>query len=173
MGAKAGLKIATPVFDGASYEDVVDLLKEAGLPPSGKIQLRDGRTGEPFDHEVTVGPYICLNYVTWSMIKSCAFYWSYSLVTQQPSGWKISVWWAEVRRVGSVGTGSIWSSLHHAADSYCESDDLMGRSKIYEAIVKGENTPEAGIPESFKVLVREIKALALDIDILTGEETAA
>lgn len=171
---KLGLRIATPVFDGASYEDVVDLLKEAGLPSSGKIQLRDGRSGEPFDHEVTVGPIYMLKlcHLVDDKIHARSI-GPYSLVTQQPLGGKSQF---GGQRFGEM---EVWALEAYGAAYTLQqiltvkSDDLAGRSKIYEAIVKGENTPEAGIPESFKVLVREIKALALDIDILTGEETAA
>lgn len=171
---KMGLRIATPVFDGASYDDVIDLLKEAGLPSSGKIQLRDGRTGEPFDHEVTVGPMYMLKlcHLVDDKIHARSI-GPYSLVTQQPLGGKSQF---GGQRFGEM---EVWALEAYGAAYTLQqiltvkSDDLAGRSKIYEAIVKGENTPEAGIPESFKVLVREIKALALDIDILTGEETAA
>ena len=171
---KLGIRIATPVFDGASYDDVVDLLKEAGLPTSGKIQLRDGRTGEPFDHQVTVGPIYMLKlcHLVDDKIHARSI-GPYSLVTQQPLGGKSQF---GGQRFGEM---EVWALEAYGAAYTLQqiltvkSDDLAGRSKIYEAIVKGENTPEAGIPESFKVLVREIKALALDIDILTGEETAA
>ncbi len=166
-----GIKIATPVFDGATYNDVLKLLEEAKLPQSGKIRLRDGRTGEAFDHDVTVGPIY--------MMKLCHLVddkiharsiGPYSLVTQQPLGGKSQF---GGQRFGEM---EVWALEAYGAAYTLQqiltvkSDDLTGRSKIYEAIVKGENTPSAGIPESFKVLVREIKALALDIDIITEEE---
>ncbi|MDR3012412.1 MAG: hypothetical protein LBU70_04300, partial [Chitinispirillales bacterium] len=162
----------TPVFDGASYEDVTGLLKEAELPKSGKVQLRDGRTGEPFDHEITVGPLY--------MMKLCHLVddkiharsiGPYSLVTQQPLGGKSQF---GGQRFGEM---EVWALEAYGAAYTLQqiltvkSDDLAGRSKVYEAIVKGENAPPAGIPESFKVLVREIKALALDFD-MTFEEDA-
>ncbi|KMQ51379.1 DNA-directed RNA polymerase beta subunit [Chitinispirillum alkaliphilum] len=167
---KLGLKIATPVFDGANYEQVTQLLDEAGLPNNGKVQLRDGRTGEPFEREVTVGPMY--------MLKLCHLIddkiharsiGPYSLVTQQPLGGKSQF---GGQRFGEM---EVWALEAYGAAYTLQqvltvkSDDLTGRSKTYEAIVKGENAPQAGIPESFKVLIREIQALALDIDILTEE----
>jgi len=170
---KLGLRIATPVFDGASYEDVVALLDEAQLPQSGKIQLRDGRTGEAFDHEVTVGPMYMLKlcHLVDDKIHARSI-GPYSLVTQQPLGGKSQF---GGQRFGEM---EVWALEAYGAAYTLQqvltvkSDDLTGRSKIYEAIVKGENTPDAGIPESFKVLVREIKALALDIDVLTEDNAA-
>ncbi|MDR0308081.1 MAG: DNA-directed RNA polymerase subunit beta [Chitinispirillales bacterium] len=165
--AKLGLKIATPVFDGASYEDVIAMLKKAKLPQSGKVQLRDGRTGEPFDHEVTVGPIYMLKlcHLVDDKIHARSI-GPYSLVTQQPLGGKSQF---GGQRFGEM---EVWALEAYGAAYTLQqiltvkSDDLTGRSKIYEAIVKGENAPAAGIPESFKVLVREIKALALDLDII-------
>ncbi|NLD95085.1 MAG: DNA-directed RNA polymerase subunit beta [Fibrobacter sp.] len=170
---KLGIRIATPVFDGASYEDVLNLLDEAGMPKSGKIRLRDGRSGEPFDHDVTVGPMYMLKlcHLVDDKIHARSI-GPYSLVTQQPLGGKSQF---GGQRFGEM---EVWALEAYGAAYTLQqimtvkSDDLTGRSKIYEAIVKGENTPDAGIPESFKVLVREIKALALDIDVLTEEETA-
>ncbi|MFP4163514.1 MAG: DNA-directed RNA polymerase subunit beta [Chitinispirillaceae bacterium] len=171
---KLGMKISTPVFDGASYEDVVKLLGEAGLPENGKIQLRDGRTGEPFDHEVTVGPIYMLKlcHLVDDKIHARSI-GPYSLVTQQPLGGKSQF---GGQRFGEM---EVWALEAYGAAYTLQqiltvkSDDLTGRSKIYESIVKGENAPAAGIPESFKVLVREIKALALDIDVLLDEETGS
>jgi DNA-directed RNA polymerase subunit beta len=162
---KLGLHISTPVFDGASYEDVLKLLDEAELPRSGKIKLRDGRSGEMFDHEVTVGPIYMLKlcHLVDDKIHARSI-GPYSLVTQQPLGGKSQF---GGQRFGEMEVWALQQILT------VKSDDLTGRSKIYEAIVKGENTPDAGIPESFKVLVREIKALALDISVLTGEEATA
>jgi DNA-directed RNA polymerase subunit beta len=171
---KLGLRIATPVFDGASYDDVLKLLAEAKLPASGKITLRDGRTGQPFDHEVTVGPIY--------MMKLCHLVddkiharsiGPYSLVTQQPLGGKSQF---GGQRFGEM---EVWALEAYGAAYTLQqiltvkSDDIAGRSKIYEAIVKGENTPQPNIPESFKVLVREIKSLGLDMDVLSEEEQAA
>jgi len=168
--AKLGFNVATPVFDGATYEDVLALLKEAKLPQSGKIQLRDGRTGEPFDHEVTVGPIY--------MMKLCHLVddkiharsiGPYSLVTQQPLGGKSQF---GGQRFGEM---EVWALEAYGAAYTLQqiltvkSDDLAGRSKIYESIVKGENAPPAGVPESFKVLVREVKALAFDFHTIDDE----
>ena len=167
-----GLKIATPVFDGASYEDVVAMLKKAKLPESGKVQLRDGRTGEPFDHEVTVGPIYMLKlcHLVDDKIHARSI-GPYSLVTQQPLGGKSQF---GGQRFGEM---EVWALEAYGAAYTLQqiltvkSDDLTGRSKIYEAIVKGENAPAAGIPESFKVLVREIKALALDLDLVLEDDS--
>ena len=168
---KLGMRIATPVFDGATYADVVKLLQQAKLPKIGKIELRDGRTGEPFDSEVTVGPIY--------MMKLCHLVddkiharsiGPYSLVTQQPLGGKSQF---GGQRFGEM---EVWALEAYGAAYTLQqmltvkSDDITGRSKIYEAIVKGENTPQSNIPESFKVLVREIKALGLDIDVFSEEE---
>ncbi|MBN1980121.1 MAG: DNA-directed RNA polymerase subunit beta [Chitinivibrionales bacterium] len=165
------LFVSTPVFDGATDRDVVLMLKEAGLPPSGKSVLRDGRTGEPFDHEVTVGPAY--------MMKLCHLVddkiharsiGPYSLVTQQPLGGKSQF---GGQRFGEM---EVWALEAYGAAYTLQqiltvkSDDITGRSRIYEAIVKGENSPRPGIPESFNVLVREIKALALDIQLHGDEE---
>jgi DNA-directed RNA polymerase subunit beta len=170
-GAKLGFNIATPVFAGASYEDVVALLEKAKLPKSGKIQLRDGRTGDVFDHEVTVGPIY--------MMKLCHLVddkiharsiGPYSLVTQQPLGGKSQF---GGQRFGEM---EVWALEAYGAAYTLQqiltvkSDDLSGRSKIYESIVKGENAPPAGVPESFNVLVSEIKALAFDFDMVHGDD---
>lgn len=171
---RLGLRIATPVFDGATYGDVLKLLTQAKLPRSGKISLRDGRSGEMFDHEVTVGPIY--------MMKLCHLVddkiharsiGPYSLVTQQPLGGKSQF---GGQRFGEM---EVWALEAYGAAYTLQqvltvkSDDITGRSKIYESIVKGENAPQPNIPESFKVLVREIKALALDIEILSEEESKA
>jgi DNA-directed RNA polymerase subunit beta len=170
--AKLDMSIATPVFDGAKYEDVTKLLEKAHLPVAGKIELRDGRTGEPFDREITVGPMY--------MMKLCHLVddkiharsiGPYSLVTQQPLGGKSQF---GGQRFGEM---EVWALEAYGAAHTLQqvltvkSDDLSGRSKTYEAIVKGENSPKASMPESFKVLIREIKALALDIEIKMGEES--
>jgi DNA-directed RNA polymerase subunit beta len=169
--ARLGELIATPVFDGATADDVDELLAKAKLPKTGKIQLRDGRTGEPFDREITVGPIY--------MMKLCHLVddkiharsiGPYSLVTQQPLGGKSQF---GGQRFGEM---EVWALEAYGAAYTLQqiltvkSDDLTGRSKIYESIVKGENSPKSGVPESFKVLIREIKALALDIDIKMGDE---
>jgi DNA-directed RNA polymerase subunit beta len=169
---KLGIRVSTPVFDGAKLEDVMKLLEKAELPQTGKIQLRDGRTGEPFDREITVGPiYIMkLCHLVDDKIHARSI-GPYSLVTQQPLGGKSQF---GGQRFGEM---EVWALEAYGAAHTLQqvltvkSDDLSGRSKIYEAIVKGENTPKASMPESFKVLLNEIKALALDIEVKTGDET--
>ncbi|MBD3392171.1 MAG: DNA-directed RNA polymerase subunit beta [Chitinivibrionales bacterium] len=169
--AELGLHISTPVFDGASLDDVIKLLDEAGLPRTGKIRLRDGRTGQPFDREVTVGPMYMLKlcHLVDDKIHARSI-GPYSLVTQQPLGGKSQF---GGQRFGEM---EVWALEAYGAAYTLQqvltvkSDDLTGRSKVYEAIVKGENTPRSGVPESFNVLLREIKALALDIEPHFGEE---
>jgi DNA-directed RNA polymerase subunit beta len=168
---KLGLHIATPVFDGATSDDIDELLAKAKLPKTGKIQLRDGRSGEPFDRDITVGPIY--------MMKLCHLVddkiharsiGPYSLVTQQPLGGKSQF---GGQRFGEM---EVWALEAYGAAFTLQqiltvkSDDLTGRSKVYESIVKGENSPQSGVPESFKVLIREIKALALDIEVKIGDE---
>jgi DNA-directed RNA polymerase subunit beta len=168
---KLGLSIATPVFDGATSTDVDELLAKAKLPKTGKIQLRDGRTGEPFDREITVGPIYMLKlcHLVDDKIHARSI-GPYSLVTQQPLGGKSQF---GGQRFGEM---EVWALEAYGAAFTLQqiltvkSDDLTGRSKIYESIVKGENSPQSGTPESFKVLIREIKALALDIDVKMGDE---
>jgi DNA-directed RNA polymerase subunit beta len=168
---KIGVHVATPVFDGATYQDVMDALKEADLPQSGKIELRDGRTGDPFDHKITVGPIYMLKlcHLVDDKIHARSI-GPYSLVTQQPLGGKSQF---GGQRFGEM---EVWALEAYGAAYTLQqvltvkSDDLTGRSKIYEAIVKGENAPRPGTPESFNVLIREIKALALDIEVHIGDE---
>lgn len=166
--AKAlGISIATPVFDGASEIDVFDALKEAGLPEDGKVTLLDGRSGEPFDNPVTVGHvYIVkLAHMVDDKIHARST-GPYSLVTQQPLGGKAQF---GGQRFGEM---EVWAlEAYGAAYTLQEiltvkSDDVVGRVKTYEAIVKGENIPEPGVPESFKVLVKELQSLGLDVKIL-------
>ena len=174
MAAKRlGWKIATPVFDGASEKDIAECLKMAGLDEDGKIQLRDGRTGLPFDNRVTVGYmyYLKLHHLVDDKIHARST-GPYSLVTQQPLGGKAQF---GGQRFGEM---EVWAlEAYGAAYTLQEiltikSDDTIGRVKTYEAIVKGENVPEPGIPESFKVMVKELQSLALDVSIFTenGEE---
>ena len=169
--AKAlGWKIATPVFDGANEQDVIDTLKKAGLPEDGKTVLYDGRTGEPFDSRVTVGYmyYLKLAHLVDDKIHARST-GPYSLVTQQPLGGKAQF---GGQRFGEM---EVWAlEAYGAAYSLQEiltvkSDDVVGRVKTYEAIVKGENVPEPGIPESFKVLMKELQSLALDVKVFTEE----
>ena len=171
--AKAlGWKIATPVFDGASEEDIIETLKMAGKSPDGKTVLYDGRTGEPFDNPVTVGYmyYLKLHHLVDDKIHARST-GPYSLVTQQPLGGKAQF---GGQRFGEM---EVWAlEAYGAAYTLQEiltikSDDTIGRVKTYEAIVKGENVPEPGIPESFKVLVKELQSLALDVRIFSDDNT--
>ncbi len=167
-----GLHIATPVFDGATEPEIVELLNKAGLPVHGKTPLFDGRTGEPFDNEVTVGyNYILkLAHLVDDKIHARST-GPYSLVTQQPLGGKAQF---GGQRFGEM---EVWAlEAYGAAYTLQElltvkSDDVVGRVKTYEAIVKGENVPEPGVPESFKVLIKELQALGLDVKVLTEANT--
>ncbi len=172
--AKAlGWKIATPVFDGANEEDIAALLEKAGYDADGKTVLYDGRTGEPFDNRVTVGYmyYLKLHHLVDDKIHARST-GPYSLVTQQPLGGKAQF---GGQRFGEM---EVWAlEAYGAAYTLQEiltvkSDDVVGRVKTYEAIVKGENVPEPGVPESFKVLIKELQSLALDIKVLdkNGDE---
>ena len=165
--AKAlGFKIATPVFDGARENDIWEALKEAGLNEDGKSILYDGRTGEPFDRPVTVGYMymLKLHHLVDDKIHARST-GPYSLVTQQPLGGKAQF---GGQRFGEM---EVWAlEAYGAAYTLQEiltvkSDDVVGRVKTYEAIVKGENVPEAGIPESFRVLVKELQSLGLDVKV--------
>ena len=170
---RPGVPIATPVFDGAHEADIVRMLEEAGCASSGQVTLVDGRTGEPFDRQVTVG-YIYmlkLGHLVDDKIHARSV-GPYSLVTQQPLGGKAQF---GGQRFGEMECWAL--QAYGAAYTLQEmltvkSDDVSGRTKIYEAIVRGEDTFEAGIPESFNVLVKELQALALDVELqqeLTGE----
>ena len=170
--AKAlGFKIATPVFDGARDEDLEEMLTKANLPLSGKTVLYDGRTGEPFDNEVTVGIMymLKLHHLVDDKIHARST-GPYSLVTQQPLGGKAQF---GGQRFGEM---EVWAlEAYGAAYTLQEiltmkSDDVVGRVKTYESIVKGENIPEPGIPESFKVLVKELQSLGLDIKLYSQSE---
>lgn len=166
-----GWEIATPVFDGAHEEDILKFFKENQLPENGKFNLRDGRTGESFDNPVTVGYMymLKLHHLVDDKIHARST-GPYSLVTQQPLGGKAQF---GGQRFGEM---EVWAlEAYGAAYTLQEiltvkSDDVVGRVKTYEAIVKGENIPEPGIPESFKVLIKELQSLALDIKIIRDEE---
>ncbi len=168
---KLGWNVATPVFDGATEDDIWDALEMAGYSRSGKIELRDGRSGEYFDGPVTVGYMymLKLHHLVDDKIHARST-GPYSLVTQQPLGGKAQF---GGQRFGEM---EVWAlEAYGAAHTLQEiltvkSDDVNGRVKTYEAIVKGENIPEPGIPESFKVLVKELQSLALDIKIITSEQ---
>jgi DNA-directed RNA polymerase subunit beta len=166
---KLGYKVETPVFDGASWEDIEDALVEADLPKSGKARLHDGRTGDVMDNEVTVGEIymLKLSHLVDDKIHARSI-GPYSLVTQQPLGGKAQF---GGQRFGEM---EVWAlEAYGAANALQEmltvkSDDVVGRSKVYEAIVKGENPPEPGIPESFNVLMKELQALCLDVQLETA-----
>ena len=166
----AGLHIATPVFDGASDEEVFGTIKAAGLPVDGKTVLYDGRTGEPFENRVTVGCtyFLKLHHLVDDKIHARST-GPYSLVTQQPLGGKAQF---GGQRFGEM---EVWALEAYGA-SYTlqeiltvKSDDVVGRVKTYEAIIKGENIPEPGIPESFKVLLKELQSLGLDVRVLAED----
>ncbi len=166
----AGLHIATPVFDGASDADVFGTIKAAGLPENGKTILYDGRTGEPFENNVTVGCVymLKLHHLVDDKIHARST-GPYSLVTQQPLGGKAQF---GGQRFGEM---EVWAlEAYGAAYTLQEiltvkSDDVVGRVKAYEAIVKGENIPEPGVPESFKVLIKELQSIGLDIKVLSED----
>ena len=169
--AKAlGWKISTPVFDGATEQDVRDLLKEAGMSEDGKTTLYDGRTGDPFDKPITVGVMymLKLHHLVDDKIHARST-GPYSLVTQQPLGGKAQF---GGQRFGEM---EVWAlEAYGAAYTLQEmltvkSDDVVGRVKTYEAIVKGENIPEPGVPESFKVLVKELQSLGLDVRLYSED----
>ncbi len=166
-----GVPMSTPVFDGAREDDIVHMLKEAGLDTSGQVTLFDGRTGEPFDRKVTVG-YIYmlkLHHLVDDKIHARSI-GPYSLVTQQPLGGKAQF---GGQRFGEM---EVWAlEAYGAAYTLQEmltvkSDDVSGRTKVYEAIVKGDDSFEPGIPESFNVLVKEMKGLALNVELVNLEE---
>ena len=166
-----GWKIATPVFDGATEDDIMETLQKAGYNPDGKTLLFDGRTGAPFDNRVTVGYMYILKLAHLVDDKIHARSTGpYSLVTQQPLGGKAQF---GGQRFGEM---EVWAlEAYGAAYTLQEiltvkSDDVVGRVKTYEAIVKGENVPEPGVPESFKVLIKELQSLALDMTVLTEEK---
>ncbi len=164
---KLGWKIMTPVFDGANEQDIADCLKKAGMREDGKSILYDGRTGEQFDNPVTVGImyYLKLHHLVDDKIHARST-GPYSLVTQQPLGGKAQF---GGQRFGEM---EVWAlEAYGAAYTLQEiltvkSDDVIGRVKAYEAIVKGQNIPTPGVPESFKVLIRELQSLALDVRVL-------
>ena len=167
---KNGVPMATPVFDGASGEDINNMLSMAGLPTSGQIDLYDGRTGEKFDRKVTVGIIymIKLHHIVDEKMHARSV-GPYSLVTQQPLGGKAQF---GGQRFGEM---EVWAlQAYGAAYTLQEmltvkSDDVSGRTKVYEAIVRGEDSFEAGVPESFNVLVKEIKSLCLNVEMLNEE----
>ena len=167
---KLGWKVMTPVFDGADNKDIAETLEKAGMRPDGKTVVYDGRTGEPFDNPVTVGImyYLKLHHLVDDKIHARST-GPYSLVTQQPLGGKAQF---GGQRFGEM---EVWAlEAYGAAYTLQEiltvkSDDVTGRVKAYEAIVKGQNIPTPGVPESFKVLVKELQALCLDVRVMDEE----
>jgi DNA-directed RNA polymerase subunit beta len=169
---KLGYKVATPVFDGASEEMIHNELERAGLPRDGKVELYDGRTGEQFDNPVTVGYIYMLKLAHLVEDKIHARSTGpYSLVTQQPLGGKAQF---GGQRFGEM---EVWALEAYGAAHILQemltvkSDDVMGRVKTYEAIVKGESIMEVGVPESFKVLVKELQSLGLNVEVFTEDDT--
>lgn len=163
---KLGVRFASPIFDGASWDEVGEYLAQAGLPVGGKATLMDGRSGEPFDHQVTVGIIymLKLSHLVEDKIHARSI-GPYSLITQQPLGGKAQF---GGQRFGEM---EVWAlEAYGAAHTLQEiltlkSDDVQGRAKAYEAIVKGENLPNPNIPESFNVLIRELQGLALEVRV--------
>ncbi|MGO0885106.1 DNA-directed RNA polymerase subunit beta [Clostridioides difficile] len=166
-----GWYVATSVFDGANEYDIMDALEEAGYPRDGKLTLYDGRTGETFDNRITVGYmyYLKLHHLVDEKLHARST-GPYSLVTQQPLGGKAQF---GGQRFGEM---EVWALEAYGAAHILQeiltvkSDDVVGRVRTYEAIVKGENIPEPGIPESFKVLIKELQSLCLDVKVLTDED---
>src|SRR5690606_27082556 len=169
-----GVPMGTPVFDGARESDVTAMLEKAGLPSSGQVTLYDGRTGESFDRKVTVGYMymLKLHHLVDDKIHARSI-GPYSLVTQQPLGGKAQF---GGQRFGEM---EVWALQAYGAASTLQemltvkSDDVVGRTKVYEAIVKGDDTFEAGIPESFNVLVKEMRSLGRNVVLSSlgeGEE---
>jgi DNA-directed RNA polymerase subunit beta len=168
---KRGVPMASSVFEGASEERIRDLMELAGFPTSGQVTLYDGRNGEPFKHKVTVGiMYVLkLHHLVDDKIHARSI-GPYSLVTQQPLGGKAQF---GGQRLGEM---EVWAMEAYGA-AYAlqefltvKSDDVAGRTRMYEAIVKGKHTLEPGLPESFNVLIKELQSLCLDVELLETEE---
>ena len=165
-GEKLGKNYATPIFDGATMDDIQGELEKAGLPKDGRAQLFDGRTGEPFDEKTTVGQIymLKLNHLVEDKMHARSI-GPYSLITQQPLGGKAQF---GGQRLGEM---EVWALYAYGASSTLQemltykSDDVQGRSKAYESIVKGKNMPSPGVPESFNVLVRELQGLGLEVSL--------
>ena len=165
-----GFKVATPVFDGATEEEIVELLEKSGASPNGKTILYDGRTGDPFDKPITVGVMymLKLHHLVDDKIHARST-GPYSLVTQQPLGGKAQF---GGQRFGEM---EVWALEAYGASHTLQemltvkSDDVVGRIKTYEAIVKGENIPEPGVPAGFKVLIKELQSLGLDVRLYSQE----
>jgi DNA-directed RNA polymerase subunit beta len=167
---KKGISVATPVFDGATEDEIRDMLGKASLPTKGQAILFDGRSGDPFEQHVTVGMIymLKLHHLVDNKIHARSI-GPYSLVTQQPLGGKAQF---GGQRLGEM---EVWAmEAYGAAHTLQEfltvkSDDVAGRTRIYEAIVKGEHSLEPGLPESFSVLVKELQSLCLDVELVEKE----
>jgi DNA-directed RNA polymerase subunit beta len=164
-GKELGLRFATPIFDGATVDEIEEYIEDAKLPRLGHTYLYDGETGDRFDQKTTVGVIYVIKLAHMVDDKMHArSIGPYSLITQQPLGGKAQF---GGQRLGEM---EVWALEAYGASSILQelltikSDDIQGRAKAYEAIVKGDNLPEPGIPESFNVLVHELRGLALDLD---------
>jgi DNA-directed RNA polymerase subunit beta len=165
-GSRLDVQFASPIFDGAKWEEVQGWLEKAGLNNTSKTMLIDGRTGEPFDQEITVGYLYMmkLSHMVDDKIHARSI-GPYSLITQQPLGGKAQF---GGQRFGEM---EVWALEGYGAANILQeiltvkSDDVLGRAKVYESIVKGENLPEPNVPESFNVLVRELQGLGLEVKI--------
>ena len=170
-GKKLGVHYATPVFDGATWEDILEEMKEAGMAEDGKVELRDGRTGEPFDHRINVGVMymVKLHHMVDDKLHARAT-GPYSLVTQQPLGGKAQF---GGQRFGEM---EVWALYAYGASHVLQeiltvkADDITGRVKVYESLVKGKVIDQAGVPESFRVLVKEFQALGLDVQVINDKD---
>ena len=167
---KLGVHVATPVFDGAKIKDIEDMMAEAGMDADGKTILYDGRTGEPFDNRISVGVMymIKLHHMVDDKLHARST-GPYSLVTQQPLGGKAQF---GGQRFGEM---EVWALYAYGAAHVLQemmtikSDDVVGRVKVYESLVKGTPIPKSGVPESFRVLIKEFQALGLDISIINDQ----
>ena len=170
-GKKLGVHYATPVFDSATWDDISEEMKEAGMAPDGKVVLHDGRTGEPFDHRINVGVMymVKLHHMVDDKLHARAT-GPYSLVTQQPLGGKAQF---GGQRFGEM---EVWALYAYGASHVLQeiltvkADDITGRVKVYESLVKGKTIDQAGVPESFRVLVKEFQALALDVQVIDNDD---
>lgn len=170
-GKKLGVHYATPVFDGATWEDILEEMKAAGMAEDGKVELCDGRTGEAFDHRINVGVMymVKLHHMVDDKLHARAT-GPYSLVTQQPLGGKAQF---GGQRFGEM---EVWALYAYGASHVLQeiltvkADDIVGRVKVYESLVKGKVVDQAGVPESFRVLVKEFQALALDVQIIDQDD---
>ena len=170
-GKKLGVHYATPVFDGANLDDIHEEMREAGMSEDGKVTLYNGRTGEPFEHKINVGVMymVKLHHMVDDKLHARAT-GPYSLVTQQPLGGKAQF---GGQRFGEM---EVWALYAYGAAHVLQeiltikSDDVIGRVKVYEALVKGKTVNQAGVPESFRVLIKEFQALGLNVQIINNND---